>query len=110
MLTIKIKIAKFLIISGFLFHLGNYAIELFDFYSGDIDSIAHIIDDSEDKSESKEKDSSEKEDLKEKDKISQYTYDKNTRVSILILKGYPEINYGKSSVYLEFTTPPPEFS
>ncbi|WP_299312933.1 hypothetical protein [uncultured Aquimarina sp.] len=110
MRTIKIKIAKFLIISGFLFHLGNYAIELFNFYNGDIDAIAHIIDDTEEQSESKEKDSSEKEDLKEKGKISQYIDERSTRVSILILKDYPEINYVKSSVYLEFTTPPPEFS
>ncbi|MFD2563702.1 hypothetical protein [Aquimarina rubra] len=108
--TIKIKIARFLIISGFLFHLGNYAIELFNFYKGDVNSIAHIIDDTEEKSESKEKDSSEKEDLKEKEKISQYTDDKSTKVAILILKDYPELKYGNSSVYLEYTTPPPEYS
>jgi len=107
---IKIKIAKYLIISGFLFHLGSYAIELFNFYSDDMASITLAVDDTEDKSESKEKDKSEKEDLKEKDKISQDSYNKSTRVSFLVLKGYPEFYFNNNSVYLEYKTPPPEYS
>ncbi len=110
MSTIKIKIAKLLVISGFLFHLGSYAIELFNFYVGDIDSIAQFIDDTEEKSESKEKDGSENEDLKEKDKIAQHTDDNSTKIDILILKSYPGVNYGNSFVYLEYCTPPPEYS
>ncbi|WP_378180548.1 hypothetical protein [Aquimarina sp. SS2-1] len=109
MSVIKINIARILIISGFLFHLGNYAMELFNFYNGDIDSIVHIIDDTEEKSESKEKDSSEKEDLKEKDKISQYADEKSTKIAILTLRDFPELNYGNSSVYLDYNTPPPEY-
>ncbi|MHA7055593.1 hypothetical protein ACWGOQ_0000120 [Aquimarina sp. M1] len=108
--TIKIKIAKSLIFVGFLFYLGNYAVELFNFYSGDKDSIAHIIEDTEEKSESNEKDTSEKEDLKEKDKISQYTDDKSANVAILTLNDYPALNYGHLSVFLEYITPPPEYS
>ncbi|WP_298542312.1 hypothetical protein [uncultured Aquimarina sp.] len=105
---LSIKIAKFLIISGFLFHIGNYAIELFDLYSGNIDSIAHIIEDTEEKSESNEKDGSEKEDQKEKDKISQFADNKHAGVSHYSIKYYPDLIYENSSVYLEYTTPPPE--
>jgi len=108
--TIKTKIARFLIISGFLLNMGNYAIELLDFYQGDTSSIAYAIDDTEEKSESQEKDSSEKEDLKDKDKISQYWDDKDNKMSAFIIKRYPDLTYENSSVYLEYTTPPPEHS
>ncbi|SEK72707.1 hypothetical protein SAMN04487910_0959 [Aquimarina amphilecti] len=108
--TIKIKIARFLIISGFLLNIGNYSLGLLDFYSGDLTSITHAIDDTEEKSESNEKDGSEKEDLKEKDKISQYSDDKHTGLSYYSIKYYPDLIYQNSSVYLDYTTPPPENS
>lgn len=104
----KLQIARFLIALGFLLHLGNYSVELFDFYSDEILSIA--FDDTEDKSEPTEKDSSEKEDLKEKDKISQDSGDRYVRISLLITKDYPELYYKNLSVYLEYSTPPPEYS
>ncbi|WP_108802779.1 hypothetical protein [Aquimarina sp. Aq107] len=108
--SIKIKIARFLIISGFLMNIGNYSLGLLDFYRGNITSISYAIDDSEEKSESNEKDSSEKEDLKEKDKISQYFDEKQTKISDNIILDYPDLSYGNSSVYLEYITPPPENS
>ncbi len=84
--------------------------ELFDLYHGDTSYMAFSIDDTEDKSESNEKEKSEKEDLKEKDKISQYWDDKANRISAFIIKSYPDLMYGNSLVYLEYTTPPPEHS
>ncbi|WP_405208736.1 hypothetical protein [Aquimarina sp. LLG6339-5] len=108
--AIKIKVARFLIISGFLLNIGNYSLGLLDFYSGNITSISYAVDDSEEKSESNEKDGSEKEDLKEKDKISQYFDEKHTGISNVIILGYPDLSYGNSSVYLEYVTPPPEYS
>lgn len=108
--TIKIKIARFLIISGFLLNMGNYVLDVFNFYQGDKVSITTTMDDTEEKSESKEKDNSENEDVKEKDKISQYTDAKYNSMATLFFKDYPDVYYGKSSVYLEYTTPPPENS
>ncbi|WP_299608750.1 hypothetical protein [uncultured Aquimarina sp.] len=108
MLFIKIKIAKFLIISGFLLNTCNYVGNLFDFYGGDSAAISYAIDDTEEKSESNEKDGSEKEDLKEKDKISQYADSKHTGISYYSIKYYPDLIYENLSVYLEYTTPPPE--
>ncbi|AXT51829.1 hypothetical protein D1818_13605 [Aquimarina sp. BL5] len=110
MRSIKIKISRFLIISGFLLSMGNYGMQLLDFYQGDIASVVYSIDDTEEKSESNEKDSSEKEDLKEKDKISQDSYIRGTRMSFLVLKDYPEFYFNNNSVYLEYKTPPPEYS
>ncbi|MBW1294035.1 hypothetical protein [Aquimarina litoralis] len=108
MQSIKIKIARFLIISGFLLNASNYIVGLLDFYGDDIISISYAIDDTEEKSESNEKDGSEKEDLKEKDKISQYADNKHTGISHYSIKYYPDLIYENLSVYLEYTTPPPE--
>ena len=107
MLPLKIHIARFLIVFGFMLNLGNYAMELFDFYNGDITSISYALEDTEDKSESKEKDTEDK--SNEKDKIFQYLDDKNTGLAVLTFRDYPEFYYRLSSVYLEFNTPPPEY-
>ena len=109
MLLLKIHIARFLIVFGFMLNLGNYVVELVDFYNGDIASISYAMEDTEDKSESKEKDTEDKSESKEKDKISQYVNDKTTGISILELKDYPEFYFRLSSVYLEYNTPPPEY-
>jgi len=108
-LSIKFKIARVLIVLGFVLNLGFYAIDLFGFYYGDTSYVALSVDDTEEKSESNEKDSSEKEDLKEKDKISQYADEKDNKISNLIHRDYPDLYYENSSVYLEYTTPPPEY-
>lgn len=108
MQSIKIKIARLLIISGFLLIMSNYVVGLLDFYGDDLDSISYVIDDTEEKSESNEKDESEKEDLKEKDKIAQYADNKHTDISHYSIKYYPDLIYENLSVYLEYSTPPPE--
>ncbi|KAA1247613.1 hypothetical protein [Aquimarina sp. RZ0] len=108
-MVIKLQIVRILIVFGFLLNLGNYGLELFNFYNEDISSIV-IYDEKEEKSEPTEKDSSEKEDLKEKDKISQGSEDKFVRICVLVTNDYPELYYKNSSVYLEYTTPPPEYS
>ncbi len=106
----KIKIARLLIVLGFILNLGSYALQLFDLYSEDGTSIVFNIDDNEEKSESNEKENSEKEDLKKKDKISQYNDENPKRICDLIIRCYPEFYFYTVSVYLEYTTPPPRLS
>jgi len=110
MIPLKIHIARFLIVFGFMLNLSNYALELVDFFKEDVTSISYTSDSAEDHSESKEKDTEDKSELKEKDKISQFSDDKISGLSILILKYYPEFSFNNTSVYLEHTTEPPEFS
>ncbi|MDH7447325.1 hypothetical protein [Aquimarina sp. 2201CG14-23] len=99
-----------MIVLGFLLNLSNYTIELFDAYDGDSSSIVFNMDDTEEKSESNENEKSEKEDLKEKEKISQFYQDFNDRAITMLERRYPDFYIHNSSVYLEYSTPPPEHS
>jgi len=108
-LVLKIKIARFLIVFGFLLNIATYGLELIDFYGDSTFSVSHVLEDAEDKSESNETDNSEKEELREKDKISQFYSNRNFKVCDIVTKLYPEVFMCNLSVYLEYKTPPPEF-
>ncbi len=104
----KRKIAKFLIVFGFLLNMMNYTVGLIDFYSCE-DKTAVVLEETEN-SEKKEKENTENEDHKEKDKISQFLYENTASVVHTIDSFYPDFYLTNSSVYLEFKTPPPKFS
>lgn len=106
----KRQIARCLIILGFLISMANYGLQLFDMYDGENTSMILNMDDSEEKSESKENDSSEKEDKKEKDKIYQENVLGQSGLASLFFSLYPDFCTYNTSVYLEHKTPPPEFS
>ncbi len=106
----KRQIARCLIIFGFLISVANYGIQLFDMYKCENTSMILNLDDSEEKSESKENDSSEKEDKKEKDKINQQNTLDPSGLASLYVSLYPDFYTHNTSVYLEQNTPPPEFS
>lgn len=106
----KVQIAKMLIVGGFFLYLMNYGLTLISFYDGQDTVISLKMEDSEEKSESKEKESSEKEDFKEKDKITQDYSEKDSTVSNLAKKPFPDFYLHNVSVDLEFSTPPPEYS
>ncbi|MBQ0735223.1 hypothetical protein [Aquimarina celericrescens] len=105
---IKLYIAKYLIVLGFLLNISNYGLVLINFYNDD-NQTSIAIEESE-SSEQKEKESSEKEDLKEKDKISQNNDDRVSSLIDSVDSFYPDLFNPNSSVYLEKNTPPPEFS
>lgn len=113
-MIIKLQIARLLIVFGFFLNLADYGIELMHLYEGSKSEIVFNIEDTEENSdpiekESSEKESSEKEDFKEKDKISQYYMDEMTAIADLNNKRFPEFYIQNSPVFLEYTTPPPEF-
>lgn len=101
----KLKIAKFLIVLGFIFCITNYGVRVIHFYNCDNETSIAI----EESESSEEKESSEKEDFKEKDKISFHYLDEVATVSNLIIKWFPEFHIQNSSVFLEHKTPPPKF-
>lgn len=85
----------------------NYGMDLFHFYAGE-DNVSIVLEETNEQSEKNDKDSSDTEDTKEKDKISQYADNKRTGISYYSIKYYPDLIYENLSVYLEYTTPPPE--
>ncbi|WP_062057299.1 hypothetical protein [Aquimarina longa] len=107
-MIIKLHIAKFLILLGFFLSLTNYAIELIAFYNEGEHVIAISFEDTEENTNPLEKENSEKEGYKENDKISQYYIDEIAAVAKLSSNHYPEFYIQNSSVFLEYTTPPPE--
>ncbi|WP_109851043.1 hypothetical protein [Aquimarina sp. AU58] len=109
-MIIKLQIAKFLILFGFIISIANYGIELFEMYNKENTSMILGLDDSEEKSESKENDNSEKEDKKEKDKIYQENPVNQARLAELYISLYSYFYAHNTSVYLEQKTPPPEVS
>lgn len=101
----KTKIAKFLIVLGFLLSITNYNAKLIDFYHcNDENSIA--IEEFEN---SEENEGSEKENFKEKDMIFLYFLDELATLSNSVLRCFPEFHIQNSSVFLEHTTLPPQF-
>ncbi len=104
----KRQIAKFLIVFGCMLNISNYGLGLIDFYT--CDDIASIAIEESENSEQKEKEGSEKEDFKEKDKISQNYDDRAAALSNSEVSFYPDLYTHNSSVYLEYKTPPPQFS
>ncbi|WP_106791634.1 hypothetical protein [Aquimarina sp. Aq78] len=105
---IKIQIARLLIVFGFFLNLIDYGVELMHLYEGNKSKIVFNIEDTEENSDPLEKESSEIEDFKENDKISQYYMDEITSILHLDINYYPEFYIQNSSVFLEYTTPPPE--
>ncbi|MCX2763754.1 hypothetical protein [Aquimarina muelleri] len=101
----KLKIAKLLIVFGFLLSIANYGARSINLYNCD-NNISIAIEDSEN---SEEKEGLEKEDFKEKDKISFHYPDEVITLSNSIIKCFPEFNVQNSSVFLEYKTPPPRF-
>lgn len=107
-MSIKIQIARFLIIVGFLLSVSSYAIQLIDFYCGHHEDTSIVLEEPTESSEKKENDSSEKEDIQEKDKISQYNeVASSSHINTRIIN-HPEFYVHTSTVYLEYTTPPPK--
>ncbi len=104
-MTIKLQIAKFLVVFGFVLSIAHYGIDLYNFYSND--DVASIVFE---ETENSEKESSEKEDSKEKDKISQYHDEKPSSLADLTNSLYPEFYLKNCSVYLDQKTPPPKLS
>lgn len=81
-----------------------------DFYTDQSYLIAFNIDDTDEKSESDESENQKKEDLEQKDKISQKYSDREASFLLASESCFPEFYFNKMSVYLEFATPPPEYS
>ncbi len=107
-MTTKIKIAKFLIVFGFLLSIVNYCVELADFYNCN-DQLSFVLEEAEN-SEQHENETPEKDDHKEKDKISQFGSENGTA---LVASGKVHFHFifvDNTLVYLENNTPPPEFS
>ena len=91
--------------------MGNYALLLLNCYQDETASMISVLEDGEEKSDSEEKENSEeKDDSKEKEIISQFVNDKALAIINYCCDQYPEIYFGNSSVYLEYTTPPPDYS
>ncbi len=108
-MQIKLKIAKFLVVLGFMLSIANYGIGVINFYTCSDDVVAIVFDETEN-SEKEEKENSEKEEFKEKDKISLDFYEKQTSVVDYITSVYPDFYLENILIYLEENTPPPEFS
>lgn len=106
----KVQIAKMLIVGGFFLYLMNYGLSLIRFYEGEDTVISLNIEDTEEKSESKEKENSEKEDIKEKDKITQDYLERVFADAVLDKKPFPDFYMHNPSIYLDFITPPPKRS
>ncbi len=107
-MTKKLQITKLLILFGFILSVTNYGVKLIDFYASDEKS--SIVFEETENSEKKEKENSEKEEFKEKEKISQDHDEKTSSLADTEDKFYPDFYFNNSSVYLEYTTPPPELS
>ncbi len=104
----KIKIAKFLIVFGFLLSIVNYSMELFDFYYCG-DSLSIVLEEAEG-SEQHDTETPEKDDHKEKDKISQFSSENSATLVDLWKVSFHFLFVPKTQVYPENNTPPPEFS
>ena len=101
----KVQIAKLLIVGGFFLYLMNYGFTLFNFCNGQDTVISLKMEDAEEKSESKEK-----EDFKEKEKITQEFHENRAAMIEKRIALFPEFCFCCPSVYLEYITPPPEYS
>lgn len=102
----KQKIAKLLVITGFVISMVNFGLELVSFYTND--DFAFVMEEMEENSEPSEKEGTEKEDFKENDKISQFYSNKLFEIKTKNIHSYPNKNFSGTLVYLEYSTPPPE--
>lgn len=102
----KYKIAKFLIVFGFLINIANYSIDLILFYNSN-DTTSIVLEEAEN---SEEKETSEKDDHKEKDIISQFNSENGTALLDLYRATFHFDSIYDPLVYLEHSTPPPKYS
>ncbi|WP_344924939.1 hypothetical protein [Aquimarina addita] len=102
--------AKLLVGLGFVLSLTQCSLNLFNFYTENFHKISLILDDTEEKSESKDSQGSEKEDLIEKEKISQH-YENSLKILLAEKQiSYPNFHLNAHNVHLEQHTPPPKKS
>ena len=102
----KQKIARLLVVFGFILSMVNYGLDLVSFYTDN--EFAFVMEEAEENSESSENEETEMEDLKETNKISQLYTNRIFEASTIHIHSYPERKFYGISVFLEYTTPPPE--